>query len=272
MVIVVASEVRNKFRYKEEGLLKWIEVDLGDIDYAYIIPISDLHIGDKYFDEKKFLKIRDFIANETNTYVILCGDILNCATKNSVSDIYSEIKNPQEAKKYAYELLQPISNKIIGLTSGNHEYRIWKESGNDIAEDLAVLLGCEYGREGLLLCVRLGRNKLKNKLAYTLYATHGYGGGRTVGAKANALKRVSEIVFADIYIIGHIHHMQSFADYYYIPDVIHKKIERRKRLYVSSSSFLEWGGYAEQGLFPPSKTGCPRIRLAGDRKDFHVSI
>lgn len=252
--------------------MRWIEKDLGDLEYVYIIPISDMHVGDRHFDEKKFMSFRRWIEEEPNAFVVLVGDILNCATKNSVSDIYSEIKNPQAAKKYAFELLKPIKNKIIGMTAGNHEKRVWKESGNDIAEDLAMLLECPYDPEGLLLCIKLGQNKTKHRVAYTVYITHGCGAGRTIGAKANVLKRASEIVLADIYIIGHIHFMQSFCDYYFVPDVIHKKVIKQKRLYVSSASFLDWGGYAEEKMLPPSKTGCPRVRLDGTKKDFHVSI
>ncbi len=252
--------------------MRYIEKDLGNRDFAYIIPISDLHIGDVYFNEEKFIKLRDWVKEQENAFVILLGDILNCATKNSISDVYSELKNPQQAKKYAFNLLKPIKDRILGMVSGNHEKRIWRESGNDISEDLSMLLECDYDREGLFFNIKLGNYKNNGRVNYTVYCTHGTGAGRTAGAKANMLKRASEIVLADIYITGHIHHMQSFADYYFVPDVRHKRIDKVKRLYVSSASFLEWGGYAEEKMLPPSKTGCPRIRLDGIKKDFHVSI
>jgi predicted MPP superfamily phosphohydrolase len=72
--------------------LRYIEKDLGNRDFAYIIPISDLHIGDVYFNEEKFIKLRDWVKEQENAFVILLGDILNCATKNSISDVYSEKK------------------------------------------------------------------------------------------------------------------------------------------------------------------------------------
>ena len=34
-----------------------IKIELGDFDYAKIIPLSDLHIGDPDFDEKNLTKI-----------------------------------------------------------------------------------------------------------------------------------------------------------------------------------------------------------------------
>jgi hypothetical protein len=66
--------------------------------------------------------------------------------------------------------------------------------------------------------------------------------------------------------------MQSYSDYIFVPDTNHKKILQSKRLYVSSGSFLDWGGYAETKILNPSKTGTVRIRLDGTRKDFHASI
>lgn len=253
--------------------MKWIEKDLGNIDHAYIIPIGDLHIGDPLFDEKKLKRMLEWIRKEPNTFVILMGDILNCATKNSVSDTYSEIQNPQQAKKYAGELLDPVKDRILGSIDGNHEFRIWKESGVDIAEDLAERLDCPYGKEGLLINIKMGREgNLNHAINYSIYCTHGTGAGRTIGAKANTLKRASEIVLADVYIIAHIHFMQSYADYYYVPDVIHKRVITHKRLYISSSSFLDWGGYAETKMLPPNKIGAARLRLDGTKKDCHCSI
>lgn len=252
--------------------MKYIVKDLGDIDYAYIIPLSDLHIGDPGFDEKKFLDFRDWIAKEPNTNVVLVGDILNCATKNSKSDIYGEKMNPSEAKRYAKQILEPIKHKIVGSVWGNHCRRVYRESGNDIAEDLAEMLGVEYCREGMLINFTFSPYETKGKTNYTLYATHGNGGGRTTGSKSNVLKRMSDVVEADIYVCGHIHFMTTFADYRYIPDLRHKRIEKVKRTYVSSASFLRWGGYAEDMMLPPAKLGAPRIRLNGRRKDVHVSI
>ncbi len=252
--------------------MRYIEKDLGPCEYAYIIPIADLHIGDPLFDEKKFLRFRDWICQTPNTYCILLGDVLNCATKGSVSDIYGEKMNPQEAKKYAVKLLEPIKERILGMVFGNHEKRIWKDSGSDVTEDLSMLLNVPYGAEGMLLNVKLGEHHNKGRLNYIIYATHGTGAGRTPGAKTNTLKRTSEIVLADIYVIAHVHFAETFADYYFVPDVRHKKIDRIKRQYVSVGSFLNWGGYSEEQMLTPTKTGTAKIMLSGKRKDFHASI
>lgn len=251
--------------------MKYIEKDLGNKEYAYIVPIADLHIGDPNFNESKFIDLRTWIQKEENAFIILIDDLLNCATKNSVSDVYGEIMTPQQAKKKAVELLEPIKNKILAITSGNHEDRIYKESGTDISEDIADRLGIDYDMNGLLLDVKIGNNG-PGQFNYTIYCTHGTGAGRSIGGKANTLKRASEIIESDIYCIGHIHFMQSYSDYIYIPDTVHHKLIKQKRLYMSCGSFLDYGGYSERKMFAPGKTGTGRIRIDGKRKDFHCSI
>lgn len=240
---------------------------------CYLIPFSDLHIGDPNFDEQKFMRYVDWVKSVEETRVILVGDIMNTATKESVSDTYSEEFNPNQQLKYAVKLLEPIREKIIGVTSGNHERRIMKSTSIDTSELLAQQLGCYYRKDGLLLKIRLGKQKANGKkVAYITYATHGFGGGKKPGGKINNLKSLAEILLADIYIMGHVHFMTTFQDIFFLPDPRNNTVQEMKRTFVSSSSFVKWGGYSEQFGFSPSKLGTPRLRLAGDRKDVHVSI
>jgi len=252
--------------------MQYLTKDFGQSEYAYIVPLSDLHIGEEGFDEARFIEFRDWIRDTPNTYAILVGDILNCATKTSKSDIYGEKLNPSEAKRKAISILSPIKEKILASVSGNHEFRVYRESGNDIAEDLAVMLGVPYAREGVLINMKFRPYDTKGAVNYTLYATHGHGGGGTKGSKTNVLNRMASIIEADIYICGHIHFMTTFSDYRFMPDIQRGRINRVKHTYVSSAGFLKWGGYAEQMMLPPGKLGAPRIRLSGIKKDFHVSI
>jgi hypothetical protein len=173
--------------------MKWIEKDLGNIEHAYIIPVGDLHIGDGRFREDKFLKLRSIIEKTPNCYIVLIGDILNNATKNSVSDVYAEKLSPSASKKYAIELLTPIKHKILGAVSGNHEHRTKKDVDIDLMEDIAEKLDIDYAAEGLLLNIRIGNNG-PGKFNYFMYCTHGAGGGSTPLGKANAVYKTSKIV------------------------------------------------------------------------------
>lgn len=259
--------------------MRYITKDMGNIDYAYLIPISDLHIGDPHFHHRKFMDLRDWIWQQPNTFVVLVGDIMNCATKRSKSDIYGESMNPTEAKNYAAEMLEPIKDKILGAVWGNHERRIYNESGFDVMEGLADKLHIDYAREGLLLDLKFspygeGETRKRGRLNYTCYVTHGNGGGATPGGKINALHKLRKIVLADVYICGHVHGMGSYKDSYFVPNTRAGKIEQITQTYALSSAFLQWGGYSEDMILTPSKLGTSRIRLDGRtrKKDVHVSI
>ncbi len=254
--------------------MKFITKDFGNLDYAYIIPIADLHIGEELFAEKKFIKLRDWILNTDNAYAVLVGDLLNCATKNSKSDIYGERMNPGEAIKHADKLLSPIKHRILGSCWGNHERRVYRESGVDISEVLADKLGIPYGREGVLYNIKFDRypQLRQGKINYTIYTNHGTGGGRTKSSKVAAVARLSDLVLADCYVSAHTHLGNGNKDTYIIPDTRNGKLDFITMTYVSAGSYLEWGGYAEDGSFPPGKIGTSRIRCDGRRKDLHVSI
>jgi predicted phosphodiesterase len=252
--------------------MKYITISPSTTDCRYLLPLSDLHIGDPHFNESKFLQLRDWIAGQDKTDVILVGDILNCATKASKSDIYGERLNPQEAKRKAVEILEPIRHKIKGMVWGNHERRVYRESGIDVCEDVADRLGVEYAREGIVLVHKFKPYETKGNICYVTYATHGFGGGRTKGSKTNVVDKLSSIVQADIYICGHTHFATAFKDSFFIPDLRANRIQRVTRTYVSAGSFLDYGGYSEDMGLPPAKLGTPRIRLDGRKKNCHVSI
>jgi len=253
------------------------EVDLGeDVKTAYLLPISDMHIGDPAFDQDKFLGYRNWVEQTPNAYIILNGDILNTAIKNSVSDVYREIMNPREALNAAVKLLEPVKDRILCLVGGNHERRIRREVGFDTPEVLAAKLGVHYAGDECYLKIKMGKATGKKgnglPIIYCCYITHGWGSGRTAGSKVNNLQRLADIVLADIYIASHTHFMTSHQDVYLIPDKSWNKLHEMKRTFVSSGAFLKRGGYAVTKGYPHAKLGSPRIRLDGTRKDVHVSL
>lgn len=73
-------------------------------DCIYLLPISDLHLGDPQCNIDKLYKYRDWIERTPNAYVLLNGDICNTAIKSSVSDVYSETASPNEQIKLAIKV------------------------------------------------------------------------------------------------------------------------------------------------------------------------
>ena len=252
--------------------MKFIEKNLGNIDNCIILPLSDIHVGDPHFNEKKYLKMIEWIKNNPNVFVTLGGDLINNAIVGSVSDIYGEVKTPTQAKKWVVKSLMPIKDRIIGVVQGNHENRSKKLTNWDITEDIAEELEAPYNAEALYINIKLGNYKNNGRVNYTMYLTHGSGGGGTPGGRMNSIYKANKIVLADLYVMGHVHNMGTFPDTIFVPDLRHKRLEQVKRQYVVSGSYTEYGGYSEAFMMAPGKTGCPRIHLSGMKKNFHVSI
>ena len=67
--------------------MKTISVSLpSEIDVLKIEVFADLHIGDRQCDMQLIRRRIDAVADDDNTYCFLNGDILNNATKTSVSE------------------------------------------------------------------------------------------------------------------------------------------------------------------------------------------
>lgn len=248
--------------------------DLGDLDCAYILGLSDMHVGDPQFDSKYFDDLAKWIQATPNAYLILNGDLANCATKESKSDTYEATMTPHEQQKFLKKLFAPLKERVLGVTEGNHEERVRRLTSIDICEDLATFLGCPYGREGLLLQVRLGKDSHGKPVSYIIYATHGWSMARGAGGKVvnQAVSLATVVQGCDVYVVGHTHTKYLFENVALKPDPQNRSVQRVKQIFASSGSILDYGGYAQKKGYPPGAKGVPRIRLAGGRKDVHASI
>ena len=255
--------------------IKPIKINLEENNNIQIYVLSDMHIGDANADLPTLKKIIEHIKNTPNMYVILLGDILNTALKTSKSDIYSETLNVMDAQKLALQLLLPIKDKILAMTPGNHENRVWKEVGVDLALWLAEKLGVQdrYRNNNIALTIQFGSDVNGNPFRLNIFGQHGaYGGGRRLGAAMNALEDLDGIVGnADIYIRAHTHQpIQGSRNIFLFDDK--GNMHRRTKYYFNSQSVLNYGGYAaEKGYKPTDDTPCYlNIRAISTRKKSKV--
>ena len=240
-------------------------------DYIDIRPISDAHIGDPYFKDDLLQKDIDWIKEKDNRFTLLNGDILNTATTHSVSDTYENTMTPHQELKYARELFKPIKDKVLCATQGNHEKRISRNDGVDLAEELAISLDTFYKKEGLTLKVKFGKRKSNQKpQVYTIYVSHGFTGSRLVGGKANRLAKLQKIVTTDCYIVGHSHQKISFSQSIFYPDLRNNKMTQKKQTFINIGAYLEWDGYAQEKAYTPSDLGTVTLRLYGGEKKTEV--
>ena len=108
--------------------MKVIKCDLPrEIELLEIHTFADWHIGDANCDMQLIKDNIKLVQNNINAYVIVNGDILNNATKTSVSDSYAEEIPPMEQIQTAVDLFEPVKNKILCINSGNHENRTYRK-------------------------------------------------------------------------------------------------------------------------------------------------
>ncbi|MGE5611441.1 MAG: metallophosphoesterase [Bacillota bacterium] len=247
-----------------------------DLEAAYLVPLSDLHVGDLHHNDKYLRGLLQWVSETPNCFLLLNGDLANVATKTSKTDVYEETRNPKEQRDYLVNLFLPFSDRVLGITEGNHERRIRELTSLDICEDLAKALSptgqIPYGREALALKVTLGKDSHNRRVAYVIYMTHGWSAARTPGAKVNMTTSLGNVVLADVYITGHTHEKFAMQRDFLVPDPQNNTIRQAKQLYVSCGADLDYEGYAVGRGYRPGSKGVPRIRLDGKRKDAHVSL
>lgn len=250
------------------------EIDCNDQPIE-ILPLADLHVGDANSNMKLISELIESVKTMPNRYCILDGDLMNTAIVGSKSDSYHETMTPGEQLTECAELFSPIKDKILSITPGNHEERISRTAGVDMTELFARELDLQhvYSPDAALLFLRFGCNVKGRPLSYSLYISHGHGGGgRKVGSKLNALQDYSTIIDADIFIVGHTHLPATFkqSSYRICPQsgsaILHEQV------FVNTASALGYGGYGKRGGYQPPSNSYPVITLDDKIHNIRVTI
>jgi len=258
--------------------LKPIKIDLSEaLTEIEIMPVADYHWADPHSDHERIMEDLTYVKEHENCYCILNGDLMNCAIKSSISDTYSETVPPMEELRACVELFAPIADKILCVVTGNHENRHYRTNGIDITELMCRQLGIEerYSPTTALVFVRfgeLGSKSHNRKVVYSIYVSHGNGGGRKEGGKIQRLVDLSTIVDADIFVCGHTHLPAMLKDGFARPNYANSSITYGTRLYVNTSAKLNYGGYGDTGGFKIPCKDTPIIRLSGTRKEMRATI
>jgi len=267
-----------------------MEVNKKRIDYKskndeyYIVPIGDVHIGNKGCELQRFKDMIQWIKDKPNCMWLGMGDYIDCINytdkrfdPDTIDKKYlNELSNcvPMQIQDFI-ELVRPIADKCLGFHRGNHEekirlqyhydvmYELWKEFGKPDLEDSSYTI-LDFHR-----CD-------KDIQRITIFSMHGCAGGRKGGNKINRLEDLIGDHEADIYLIGHSHvksceiKSQLFVDN-------RCNVKQRKKVLGVTGSFLRGyvqgcSSYIEKAMLPPTDLGVIRLNIKPFVRDIHVSI
>ena len=255
--------------------MKMIEVKLPEyFDEVEVYALSDLHVGCQEFNETMFHNFVRHILEKPNRYIITNGDLMNNALKSSISNVYNETMSPSQQKRWLKDHLNPIKDRIMVMVGGNHEERSSKESDVDLTMDIAEYLGVPYSKNEAYLQIQLGKNTKGNRkpLCYGVYAVHGCGGGGRPGSALNRIENLSMNIFANVYIMGHVHKKMSYKAIYRQPDPQNKTIKEIEQLFIISGAWCNYGGYAARMMLRAGSLGASVFTLSGTRFEYKSII
>ena len=112
-----------------------------------IIPIGDIHLGNRGCDIERLKKLVMWIKNKDNCYWIGMGDYIEAIVytdkrfdPESIDDTYLTPRLADavhQQKRDIINLLNPIADKCLGLHRGNHEEKMRLEHHTDIIYEMA---------------------------------------------------------------------------------------------------------------------------------------
>jgi hypothetical protein len=260
-----------------------------------LIPIGDIHLGNKGCDEQRLHEVVQYIKNKERCYWLGMGDYIDAINyldprfdSRQVNPRYIlgndqtlSLENMVERQVADFQrIVEPIKDKCIGLLAGNHEETIRKHHYWDITNHLSHELGvpplgyCSFIR--LTLKRKAGDSKAVTQ--YIIYATHGFGGSRKSGAKINRIEDLCHFFECDIALIGH-EHKKIYTTVTRL-GIQHNKSLRlvhRKTVGVMTGCFLrgyisDGQNYVERAGYSPTDLGVAKIYLNGVERDVHVSL
>lgn len=244
----------------------------GDHKSMYILPIGDIHFGNKYYNPDYLKRALEFADKHRNrTRIILMGDLLELATKTSVGrSVYDEEYPTQRQFEIAVETFKPYADIIDLVVEGNHEERIIRDTSFEITQEFCHRIGRfdAYGKFGSIVNYNLG-----NGMTYSAYAWHGSTGGVKESSAINALLGMRERVTSHLYLMGHTHKLLHFNRKLYVPAPDQEEPAIINQMFVNTGTAVDDGGYGAQKGLPLQRIGYGVIQIfANERKQIFHNI
>jgi hypothetical protein len=250
--------------------MKYLKSDFNDpsVKQLNVLLLNDLHIGSEAADISILDKAISFAQkNEENTRILLNGDYIEGVTKLSKGEIYTQRLSPKEQIDFVVEKLEPVKHLIDGITIGNHDWRIENETSIDVVEMIARYLGIRekyLGSRGII-------GFSWNKCFYSVDMHHGTGGGGTLAAVENAMKRLWK---SDTHIMycGHWHKEFAKPVKRFAVDPYNNLVREEKRWLVCGNTILNTAEYAKRGGYEESFPSLAYLQLSGKKTSKGIDV
>ena len=237
-------------------------------EYSEVVLFGDLHYGARECDIERAKRMLDYCLKK-RVYLLLMGDLMDAGTRYSVGAAVYEQLNPQKQLDDIIELFRPLAEKglILGTLRGNHEFRIYKETGIDVMKVFANELKIPYLGDASWNILYVGKE------SYLVYALHGSSGSRYVYTKLKALVDISHnFESADLMAMGHVHDLADVAQLVQTVDKTRKMVVERKKILVITGHYLKYDkSYAQMKGLPIGKEGSPKVKFFANKHDIHIS-
>ena len=215
--------------------------------------VADVHLGAKEADERGFRDFLRRIQEDEDSYLVICGDLINNATRSSVSNIFEDILSPSEEIELAVELLKPVADRILGCVAGNHENRSVKDTSLNPLYIVMGLLGKERVFRPNLAFIRVTLREGRVKDQYSLLLFH--------GKTANKRKQFDMVIEGvDATISGHLHDGNISKPARMVFSTKNNVVVK-PMVSLTAVSWLSYSSYASQGLLLPKSVSDPQCLL-----------
>ena len=240
-----------------------------------IINLGDVHYGNIACEKNFFKKVINYIKDNPDVYWLSTGDMLDVNISKSPFYDPSGLEINDEFNEIV-DLLEPISSKCLGFVGSNHSHRIHKLSGLNLDQILAKFCSIPYlGNTGLINCTLKKPDSNRNHVqSYYISMTHGFSGGTTLGAKANSVQRLYDMIpNVDICLEGHTHTFITTVKEVYSINRSGNKLTSNVVTLCVCGHCLDWQkSYASSGKYQPTPIGFPLITLTSKQKNVDIKL
>ena len=243
-----------------------------DTESLKIFPLGDFHFEEPSTRHEIISAWLETVERE-NGYIIFLGDLFDIALFEDIS-AQQEVGLPlTSAVKTMAKFLDRYKDRIVAVVEGNHDQRIRKRVGLDLLGVLCEERGIPYARGQAGIIIRLGKGRNQKAVSYSFAITHGFGGGRTKGAKAQMRFWIASVwEQIDAVLVGHIHEPAIDMWTRLEVDPRNEVIRTREILLISVPGALGYAEYAQKKSYPPPSYRLPALTLSGREKHIEVSL